>query len=314
MLGPWSHILEVVNHDSRDRTSLVWCGHHGDDVPVWLNRRWMEADVRVTTGFVEPHFFAGFSGGPKLAAPGLAGLKTILTLHDYKRIASHFATGGVTDGNPVHDDIRAIAAGTGVDFSFDVLLDREHRIVAAYAGSLPQAHQAACVASAETAMVRVAAPFDVVVTTNAGWPLDQNLYQAVKGMSAAAGMVRDGGSIICAAECRDGFPDHGSYRQLLASASSIEEAVSRIAASPVTVPDQWQIQIQGRVQACATVHVFNGRLSAADLRSVHLEATQNIERTVLEALEAAGPSARVGVLPQGPLTIPVVDPPVPAAA
>ena len=106
------------------RRTLTWCGEHGDGVPVWLNKHWAEADVKITTGFVEPHFFAGFSGGPKLVAPGLAGLDTTLTLHDARRIGSEQATWGVCEGNPVHDDVRAIAAATGVDFAFDVVLNR----------------------------------------------------------------------------------------------------------------------------------------------------------------------------------------------
>ena len=115
--------VRVVNHDARDVASLVWLGRFGADVPVWLNREWVDADVRITTGFVEPHFFAGFSGGPKMVAPGLAGLETTLTLHDAKRIGHPNARWGVTDGNPVHDDVRAIAAGTGTHFTLDVIID-----------------------------------------------------------------------------------------------------------------------------------------------------------------------------------------------
>ncbi len=123
MLGDLADTMTVINHDARDTDSLEFCGTFGDEVPVWLNRHWTEADVKITTGFVEPHFFAGFSGGPKLVAPGLAGMETVLTLHDAKRIGSPMATWGVCEGNPVHDDVRAIAAGTGVSFAFDVILN-----------------------------------------------------------------------------------------------------------------------------------------------------------------------------------------------
>ena len=121
--------VRVRNHDCRDDDSLVWVGRLADDVPVWLNRAWIDADVRITTGFVEPHFFAGFSGGPKMVAPGLAGLETVLALHDARRIGDPRATWGVTLGNPVHDSVRVIALTTGVDFALDVLLDRRHQIV-----------------------------------------------------------------------------------------------------------------------------------------------------------------------------------------
>jgi lactate racemase len=123
--------VRIVNHDARNDGSLAWVGNLGvaGDVPVWLNREWVEADIRITTGFVEPHLFAGFSGGPKMVAPGLAGLATTLTLHDARRIGHPEARFGVLEGNPVHDDVRAIAAATGTDFGLDVTLDGEQRVV-----------------------------------------------------------------------------------------------------------------------------------------------------------------------------------------
>jgi len=299
--------VRVVNHDARDDTSLVYLGRHGADVPVFLNREWVNADVRITTGFVEPHFFAGFSGGPKLVAPGLAGLETVLTLHDAARIGDPRATWAVCEGNPVHDDIRAVVAAVGgVSFGLDVVLNREQGIVEAFGGSLPQMHAAARQASQRLAMQPVPSLFDVVVTTNAGFPLDQNLYQAVKGMSAGATVVRPGGTIVCAAECRDGFPDHGSYREVLSSAESPEALLASIGARSKTVPDQWQVQVQAKVQALAHVVVHTGYLSAADLASAHLGHTHDIAATVDQALGEAGPQARVCVLPEGPQTIPFI--------
>jgi nickel-dependent lactate racemase len=298
--------VEVVNHDAGDAAGLVWMGTFGDGVPVWLNRRWVEADVRVTTGYVEPHFFAGFSGGPKLAAPGLAGLETTLVLHDARRIGHPSARWGITEGNPVHDDIRAVAAGTGVDFGLDVVLDGEQRIVQAFAGELFAMHRAACETSRRSAMRAVPAPFEVVVTSNAGFPLDQNLYQAVKGMSAAAQIVRDGGTIVCAAECRDGFPDHCSFRGELLREPTPEDLARSIEARTAPQRDQWQVQVQVNIQRRARVVVHTSHLSSADLREAHLDSTDDIEATVLEALDTAGPSARVCVLPEGPITIPYV--------
>jgi lactate racemase len=306
MLGDLVDQVEVVNHVARDPESLVWCGEFGDGVPVWLNRRWVEADVKLTTGFVEPHFFAGFSGGPKLVAPGLAGLDTVLTLHDARRIGDPQARWGVCEGNPVHDDVRAIAAGTGVDLALDVILNRDHEIVQAFAGPIEQMHPVARARVKELAMQPVDDLFDVVLTTNSGYPLDQNLYQAVKGMSAAAEVVKPGGTIICAAECRDGFPDHGSFREILASADSPQALLDDIAGREKTVDDQWQVQVQARIQAKAEVLVHSGYLDADDLRSAHLAPCDDIAQTIRERLDAAGPDARVCVLPEGPQTIPFV--------
>lgn len=298
--------VRIVNHDARNRSALAWQGVLGDGVPVWLNREWVDADVRITTGFVEPHFFAGFSGGPKMVAPGLAALETVLVLHNAKRIGHPRARWGVIEGNPVHDDVRAIAAATGVTFALDVVLNREKQIVQAFGGDLLAMHAAAVERARELAMRPVAAPFDVVVTTNSGWPLDQNLYQAVKGMSAAFEVARPGALIVCAAECRDGFPEHGSYREVLASAPNPQALFDEISARSDTVPDQWQVQIQARIQAQCRVVMHTSALSDADLAGAHLEQTHDVSATVADALRIAGPGARVCLLPEGPQTIPYV--------
>ncbi|MEB3368631.1 nickel-dependent lactate racemase [Saccharopolyspora mangrovi] len=299
--------MRIINHDGRDPGSLREMGTFGDGVPVWLNRHWVDADVRITTGFVEPHFFAGFSGGPKLVAPGLAGLDTVLTLHDAARIASPQATWAVCEGNPVHDDVRAIAEGTGVDFAFDVVLNREQRIVEAFGGDLLAMHAAAREIVRELSMRPVPQHYDVVVTTNSGFPLDQNVYQAVKGMTAAATVVKPGGLIICAAECSDGFPDHGSFRQVLASEPTPEALLRTISGRTETVPDQWQVQILARVLATARVGVHTTNLTDEQLRTAHLYRVDDIATAVAEELEARGPDARVCVLPEGPQTIPYVS-------
>jgi lactate racemase len=298
--------VRIENHDARAPESLQWCGTHGQGVPVWLNREWTTADVRITTGFVEPHFFAGFSGGPKMVAPGLAGLETVLVLHDAARIGDPRATWGITHGNPVHDDIRAIAAATGVTFSLDVVLNREQAIVEAFGGDLEPTHRMATATATRVAMRSVGGRFDVVVTTGSGYPLDQNLYQSVKGLSAAHQIVRPGGTIICAAECRDGFPDHGGYRSSLTGGPTPELLLAEIATRTRTIPDQWQIQIQARIQATARVIMHTSYLSDADLAAAHLAQTDDVGEAAARALAEAGPGARLCVLPEGPQTIPYV--------
>ena len=242
----------VINHDGFDDTTLESIGSTESGVEVRLNRRWVESDIRITTGFVEPHFFAGFSGGPKMVAPGLAGFPTIMRLHDAAMIGHPDARFAITVGNPIHDAIREIAAMSGVDFSIDVTINRDKRVTSVYAGELFAVHEAACAVSRRLAMQAVRAPFDVVLTTNSGYPLDLNLYQAVKGMSAAAQVVREGGKIICAAECSDGVPEHGQYRDILASCNSPAELLQMIqdpgyegAARPVAGTDTGADSIEG---------------------------------------------------------------------
>ena len=305
MLG--SQIVErytVVNHDAFDSSGVVHLGETSGGIPILLNRLWTEADVRVTLGFVEPHFFAGFSGGPKMVAPGLAAFQTTMMLHNAEMIGHPNATWGVTVGNPIHDAIREIAEQTGVDFSVEVTLNRDHQITSAYAGDPPTAHRAASRFAKSVAMQQVEEPFDVVVTTNSGYPLDMNLYQSVKGMSAAAQVVKTGGTIICAAECSDGVPEHGEYSRLLRSRSSPEELLEMICGDGHNVHDQWQVQIQAQIQMKASVLIKTGYLCDAEIKQAHLEPVDDVEKATHDRLDAAGPDSRLCVIPEGPQTIP----------
>ncbi len=294
---------EVLGHDCRDDASLARAPGGGTDIPVTLNRRLLEADIRITTGFVEPHFFAGFSGGPKMVAPGLAGLETILHLHDDARIGHPDATFGITEGNPVHDAVRALSAANRVDFALDVLLDGAKRITGAFAGDLAEEHRAACLRSRAEAMYPLREPFDVVVTTNSGYPLDQNLYQAIKGMAAAALIVKPGGVILCAAECRAGLPDGSAWARALKAGASIREVREALRKAPTRRPDDWQVQVLCRIRKKARVGLFSS-LPPETVRSAHLEPVADLEEACREALREAGPGARLAVLPHGPITIP----------
>ncbi len=296
----------IVCHDARDDSSLIRVGETQTGVPVFLNRQWLQSDFKITTGFVEPHFFAGFSGGPKMVAPGLAGLDTVLHLHDARRIGHPNATWGITEGNPIHDDVREISEMTGVDFALDVTLNRRKEITAAFAGKLFDEHAAACRSARAHAMQAVDAPFDVVVTTNSGYPLDQNLYQSVKGMSAAAKIIKPGGTIICAAECRDGVPDHGAYGEILGSCRSPLEMLDKVTAPDYRQPDQWQVQVQAQIQLNARVLVKSDGLSDQTIRAAHFEPVKDVGVATQTALRDAGAGATLCVLPQGPQTIPYV--------
>ena len=305
MLGePIVDRYPVVNHGAFDEDGLVSLGEVDPGVPVWLNRRWVDADVRVTTGFVEPHFFAGFSGGPKLVAPGLAGFRTTMRLHDAEMIGSPKARWGVTEGNPVHDAIRRIAARVGVHFSVDVAINRERRITAVAAGEIFAVHRTMAARVKRSAMQAFDAPFDVVVTTNSGYPLDQNLYQSVKGLSAAAQVVKPGGAIVCAAECADGLPAHGEYGAILRARETPEALLEMIRAPGHDRHDQWEVQVQAQIQQRAAVFLKTDGLAPDEVRAAHLTPIDDVAETTREQLDRAGPGARVCVLPEGPQTIP----------
>ena len=295
---------QIINHNAFDESSLVHLGEVEPDVPIWLNRHWVDADIRITTGFVEPHFFAGVSGGPKLVAPGLAGFKTTMRLHDAEMIGSTNARWGITEGNPIHDAIRRIAAHVGVHFSVDVAINRNREITSLAAGNLFDVHQIMAARVKQSAMQAFETPFDVVVTTNSGYPLDQNLYQSIKGVSAAAQVVKPGGAIICAAECSDGLPSHGEYGDILNQRDTPEDLLEMICAPGHNRHDQWEVQIQAQIQQQAQVFLKSDGLSHDDVRAAHLLPIDDVEATVLQQLDHAGNESRLCVLPEGPQTIP----------
>lgn len=297
--------VRVINHNAFDPDGLALVGEVPGGGPVYLNKEYLACDVRIVVGFIEPHFFAGFSGGPKGVCPGLGGIETVHWLHSAPLIGHPQSTWGVLDGNPVHESVQACVRLAPPDFIVNVTLNRVRQITGVYAGELVQAHRAGCADCARLATVPVAELYDVVVTTNSGYPLDQNLYQAVKGMSAAARIVRPGGYILCAAECSDGLPNHGQYRELLTRATTPAGLLQMINDPRFKEMDQWQVQVQALVQMRASVLLYSS-LPSDTVRAAKLQPVPSLEVGLGIALAQMGPQARIAVLPQGPLTVPFI--------
>lgn len=293
----------VVNHEPENPAALAQVGVTRDGTRALLNRHVVEADVRIVTGFIEPHFFAGFSGGPKGIMPGVAGLETVVSNHGAKNIGDPNSTFGITEGNPIWEEMRDIALRAGPSFVLNVALNEQRQITGAFAGDLIAAHRAGCAFVKQSAMQKVEAPFDIVVTTNSGYPLDLNLYQGVKGMSAGARVIKPGGTLILACECREGVPANCPMDQLLRSASGPEEILAMLATPGFRRPEQWQAQIQALIQRKARV-LLHSTLPDDVVRAAHLTPCRDIGAAVQELLRADANGARVAVLPQGPLTIP----------
>ncbi len=297
----------VLNAEPENREAHVQLGITHDDTPALINRHAVEADLRIMTGFIEPHLFAGFSGGPKAIMPGVAALETVMSNHGAEHIASPRATFGVTYGNPIWEEMLAITQRTGPKFLINVALNDHRQITNVFAGDLLEAHKTGCEFVKRSAMQPVAEPFDVVVTTNSGYPLDLNLYQGVKGMSTGARIVKEGGVLILAAECREGVPADSPLDKLLRYAQSPAEILTMLSTPGFVRPEQWQAQIQALIQSRADVRVFSS-IDEETLRAAHLAPCTDISATVAAELEKRGPDARVAVLPQGPLTIPYLEP------
>lgn len=294
---------QVLNHNSEDLKELVQVGTTRAGGPALINRRVIEADVRIITGFIEPHFFAGFSGGPKGIMPGVAGLRTVLQNHSGVNLSNPQASFGVLAGNPIWEEMRDLALLAGDSFLVNVTLNERREITGVFSGHLIGAHCDGCDFVRQTAMQKVTTPYEIVVTTNSGYPLDQNLYQAVKGMSAAARIVRKGGTIVIASECSDGVPNGSPYERLLKHSDSFEALFRYITDPAREEPEQWQVIVQMVIQRRAEVLVYSG-LPDEKVLSAKLTPCHDIARVVRERLDRAGEGARVAVLPQGPLTIP----------
>jgi nickel-dependent lactate racemase len=307
MLGEWVvENIRIVNNQCHDKETQVKVGRSQFGCDVYLNKDYVEADFRIVTGFIEPHFFAGFSGGPKGIMPGIAGIETILTFHNARMIGDPMATWGNMEGNPVQDMTREINRMCKPHFMLNVTLNRDKHITRVFAGELFQAHDAGCAFVKEHAMIKCDQRYDVVITSNSGYPLDQNLYQAVKGMSAAHKIVKKGGTIICAAECSDGLPNHGNYAKILQMRKTPHQILEMINDHTFQMFDQWQVQKQAVIQVWADVYVYSA-LSDEDVTKAMFKPTKDIEQTLSELKRKYGEHMSVAVLPLGPLTIPYVE-------
>ena len=293
----------IINHDCHATEDCVQFGTTRDGTPALINRWLANAGTRIITGFIEPHFFAGFSGGPKGIMPGVVALETVMSNHGARMIGDPNAVFGELDENPIWCEMRDIALRVGPSFLINVTLNEKREITGVFAGDLLKAHREGCEFVRTTAMQKVDELFDVVITSNSGYPLDMNLYQGVKGMSAAARILKPGGLLILAAECSEGIPTGSPFDRLLRDSTGPDDILKKLAAPGFVRAEQWQAQIQSLISKRARV-MLHSALSEEDVRAAHLASCPDIEAAVQEELARVGDSARIAVLPQGPLTIP----------
>ena len=307
MVGPEiKRRLRIANHSSHDPSGVELAGRSEDGQPVYLNREWVQADRRIVLGFIEPHFMAGFSGGYKGVFPALADIDAIMHYHRADVIGDPRSTWGRLADNPTQKIIRANGSLVPVDFCINVTLNRKRAITGFFCGDVLAAHRAGCQTAKQVAMVPCKRPFPIVVTTNAGYPLDQNLYQAVKGMSAAAQIVAQDGLILAAARCSDGFPAHGNFRGLMTGHASARAVLDTIMAPGFSLYDQWEAQLLALILLKARVGLFS-EIPADEVRAAHLEPVADVGGRLAEELARIGSDAPVAVLPEGPMTIPYLQ-------
>ena len=289
---------EIVMHVATDDGAMVKIGALPSGGECIINRIAAEADLLLAEGFIEPHFFAGFSGSRKSVLPGVASYKTIMYNHNGQFVHDEHSRAGVLEGNRVHDDMMAAAQMAGLAFILNVVLDGDHRIIGAFAGDIRAAHEAGCDFVRGLAGVR-AVECDVAITTNGGYPLDQNIYQAVKGMTAAEATLGEGGVIIAVAGCADGHGGEGFFRNIAEHDPAAFERSCIDRPKDQTLPDQWTAQIFARILAHHPVILVSDLCDHGMIRAMHMTPASTVEEAVQMALELKGPNARFAVIPDG---------------
>ncbi len=295
---------EIVQNYANDPELFECIGETSMGNKIYINKRILEFDIKILTGFIEPHFFAGFSGGGKALIPGMASESTIKYNHSIANLSRDNVTWGITDGNPLWEDLMEASEFVPGIFLLNIALNKDKEIIKVFAGDLRSAHNAGCQFVKESAMVPVTRLYDIVITSNSGYPLDLNIYQTVKGMSAAAQIVKEGGSIIVAADCWDGIPSGSDYEKILTSVKSINELSAFIIENESILKDTWQVFFQASIQKKADVYLYSDKLDDKTILRALLNPAHNIAELVNDLRSKIGPKVSICILPQGPQTIP----------
>lgn len=289
----------IINHDSRNKEDMSFKGILPSGAELWLNSLVDWADIVISEGFIEPHFFAGFSGGRKSILPGIAYERTVMANHCARFIAHKRARAGILEGNPIQDDMVYAAHTAKLSFILNVVINGKKEIIKAFAGHPDEAHYEGCRFVKQLAEVK-AAKADIVITSNGGYPLDQNIYQSVKGMTAAEACVRQNGVIIMVAACNDG---HGgeSFFKWFANAESASEVAGKISRIPQmeTFPDQWEAQILARVLLKCTVIMVTDMCDPGLVEKMHMKHASSIEEALFMAEAITGKGSDITVIPDG---------------
>lgn len=296
-------IVELVNiemHDSRDQSQMVNLGKLPSGGEMLINKKAVEADLLIAEGFIEPHFFAGFSGGRKSVLPGVASKTTVLANHCAEFIASENARTGNLEGNPMHQDMLYAAETAGLSFILNVVIDAKKKVINAFAGHRETAHLEGTKFVDSLAGVD-ARPADIVITSNGGYPLDQNIYQSVKGMTAAEASCKKDGVIIIAAECSDGHGGEDFY-QTFRDTESVQQIMDNILARgrKETVPDQWETQILARIMLKFKVIMVTDPDKQEMIEEMGMHWAENLNYAVEKAKKMLGKTkVSITAIPDG---------------
>ncbi len=295
----------VENHHGKVLAEHDYLGETPNGVPVYLDSRYLRADLKITTGLIEPHLMAGYSGGRKVICPGIAALETVKVWHGPRFLEHPRADCGILEGNPVHEENTRIALMAGCDFIVNVCIDGQRRVTWVGAGDMIKAWEQGVRFVEGVVKVPVSKPVDVVVTSCAGYPLDTTWYQAVKGLTGALPIVKQGGTIIMAASLSEGLGSP-EFQRLMAENPDLHVFKQRILGKDYFVMDQWQLEELAKVLERCRVKVVSDGLPPEKLRRCYVEPAATVEQAVADCLAEYGPKARVAVIPKGPYVLPYV--------
>jgi nickel-dependent lactate racemase len=289
----------LINHYSQKKEDQVFIGILPSGGELWINKLAVETELLISEGFIEPHFFAGFSGGRKSVLPGIAGAGTIMWNHNSEFIGSDYARTGILGKNPIHEDMLYAAEKVGLAFIMNVVIDKDKKIIHAVSGHSLLAHEEGCKFVSELSSLK-SIKGDIIISSNGGYPLDQNIYQSVKGMTAAEACCKEGSIIIMVSACNDGHGGESFYRNM-AEAKNPKEVLDRVLLIPKdkTEPDQWEFQILARILSKYTVIMVTDMCSPEIIKNMHMEHAFTVEEALKKARELKGEAAKVVVIPDG---------------
>jgi lactate racemase len=295
----------VVNHDARDLTAHRHLGSTARGTPVYIDRHFLDADLHITLGFIEQHIMLGFSGGRKLVAPGVAAQETIKVIHSPRFMREPLATEGSIDSNPLHGELLEIARMARHDFILDVTLTRDRAISGVFAGEPVRAHAAGVDFMRRSSTTPIEAPFDAVITSSAGHPLDLTFYQTAKGITAAQHIVKPGGRILLLGECAEGIGSP-EYMRILRDFRGHAHYLDSIAGEPV-IPDQWQLEKVALVGLDRELFFFTPGVCGADLGAFAPRVYIELDAALTAFLSGLASNARIALVPEGPYTFARVE-------
>jgi nickel-dependent lactate racemase len=292
----------IVNHKARERDTLTYLGDTSGGAPIWIDTLYVESDLKIATSLIEPHLMAGYSGGRKAICPGLMGVDTMRILHGPKLLSHANAAEGIIEGNPFHRQALEVAQRAGVDFTLNVAMNERREVTGIFAGDLEKAHAEGVSFVQRQNGAMLSEPVDMVVTSSAGLPLDLTFYQAVKGLTAALPIIKEGGTVLIVARCDEGIGGP-EFTDLLLNTMSVETFAQRLEDPDFFVIDQWQLQELCKVMRKANVMMFSEGIQDEDRERVLVEMVPSVEGAIARVLDERGADARIAVIPKGPYVL-----------